>query len=74
MRVMSQGMGRLPHINIDTYDLKAVHGFTYQNTIIIDNLSPDAELIRHIGKTSTTLTSLINRVWSNNNVTMHTKL
>ena len=71
---MSQDTDSLSHISIDTYNLEAVHKFVCLGCIIADNLFMDAELSRHIGKASTTLAWLPNRVWSNNKLTVHTEM
>ena len=63
-----------PHISINNYELEVVSDFTYLGSTITDNFSLDVELNRRIGKASTTLSRLSQRVWNNKMLTINTKV
>ena len=72
--VMGQDVEGPPHIKIESYELAAVHEFTYLGSVISDTLSLETELNSRIGKASTTLARLTKRVWENSKLTDHTKV
>ena len=63
-----------PRITIQDYELEVVSQFTYLGSTITNNLSLDSELNQRIGKASTTLARLSQRVWNNSMLTMNTKI
>jgi hypothetical protein len=63
-----------PSIIINNYKLEVVSEFTYLGSTITNNLSLDAELNKRIGKASTTLSRLSQRVWNNSKLTLNTKI
>ena len=71
--VMSQEAAS-PKININDCELDAVEHYTYLGSTISNNLSLDAELNTRIGKASTTLARLSQRVWNNKKLTIRTKV
>ncbi len=58
-----------PSIYLESYQLEAVHEFTYPKSLISDTLSLDTELSHRIGKASIILARLTKRVWKNNRQT-----
>ena len=71
--VMVQEAGP-PNITIKDYKLGVVEHFTYLGSNITNNLSLDLELDQRIGKASTTLARLSQRVWNNKKLTINTKV
>lgn len=65
-------MNTPPVIIIDNHILDVVHQFTYLGSTISDNLSLDAKINKHIGKTATTLGRLTTRVWGNSKLSTST--
>jgi len=63
-----------PRITINNHELEAVSQFTYLGSTITDNLSLDTEINKRIGKASTTLARLSQRVWNNSMLTLNTKI
>ena len=51
-----------PVITIDDYELDTVHQFTYLGSTITDNLSPNTDIDKRIGKASTTFARLSKHV------------
>ena len=54
--------------------LEVVDSFTYLGSTITSNLSLDAEINIRIAKAEAIMSKLNRRVWSNNNLTVNTKL
>ena len=61
--ILAQDTEVPPHITIEDQPLDVVHQFTYLGSTITDNLSLDAELDKRIGKATSTMARLTNRVW-----------
>ena len=61
-------------ITVNGEELEVVHQFQYLGSTTTDTLSLDVELSKGIGKTSTTLSKLIKRVWENKHLTIPTKI
>ena len=72
-KILCQGMTSLPSIFIDDTELEVVHRFNYLGSIVMDNLSLDAELDIRLGKAATTLGCLAPRVWINPKLATKTK-
>ena len=72
-QVLGQGTQSPPSIKIKDYQLEVVDEFTYLGSAIADNASLDAELSKRIGKASSTLSRLTERVWENKQLTIATK-
>ena len=73
-QVMTQGVEAPPCIKIEEYELEAVHEFVYLGSTISDSLCLERELNRRLGKAATTMSRLNKRVWSNKQLTEHTKV
>ena len=71
---MSQGTDKPPTIFIDSKALDEAENFTYLGSIISNNLSLNTKLHRRIAKASAVMSKLKKRVWSNNQLTLNTKL
>ena len=72
--VLGQDPEAPPVITIDDYEFDAVSQFTYLGSTITDNLSLDAEIDKRIGKTASTLTRLMARVWRSPKLAVRTKM
>ena len=73
-QVMGQAPPALPCITVTGKELEVAHQFQYLGSTTTDILSLDVELSKHIGKASTTLSKLANRVWENKHLTIPTKV
>ncbi len=71
---MAQEKGSPPTVAIDGYNLKVVENFTYLGSTISSSLSIDVEINGRIAKAVAVMARLNQRVWSNNNLTVKTKL
>ena len=71
---MRQVIKEIPSLFIHNYTLEVVHEFVYLGSTITDNLSIESELNKRIGKAAMTLSWLTKRVWSNNQLSDHTKV
>ncbi len=72
--IMAQEKGSPPTVAIDGYNLKVVENFTYLGSTISSSLSIDVEINGRIAKAVAVMVRLNQRVWSNNNLTVKTKL
>ena len=72
--MIGQEVSDPPAITISNHQLEVVHDFVYLGSTISDTLSLDTELNRKIGKASTTMSSLTERVWKNGKHTENTKI
>ena len=72
--IMGQSVPNAPHITINNHELEVVKDFTYLGSTISSNLSLEAELSKRIGKASTTMARLSNRVWENSMLSICTKM
>ena len=72
--VMGQDVETPPSISIDTQNLECVNTFTYLGSTISSDLSLDAELNTRLARAATVMAKLSQRVWSNNHISLHTKL
>ncbi len=72
--IMAQEKGSPPTVAIDGYNLKVVENFTYLGSTISSSLSIDVEINSKIAKAVAVMARLNQRVWSNNNLTVKTKL
>ncbi len=72
--IMAQEKGSPPTVAIDGYNLKVVENFTYLGSTISSSLSIDVEINGRIAKAVAVMARLNQRVWSNNNLTVKTKL
>ena len=61
---MGQDMDAPPSIVIREYALETVHTFVHLGSTMTNNLSPETELNRRVGKAATTLPRLTKRVWT----------
>ena len=71
---MGQDVCVSPAINIDNILLEAVDSFTYLGSTIASNLSLIIEIDRCNAKAAALMSTLCNRVWTNNQLTVNTKL
>ena len=71
--VMAQGADP-PDITINGNHLDIVDQLTYLGSNITNDLSLDAEISKRIGKASTTMHRLAQRVWENKMLTTNTKM
>ena len=71
---MGQDIKEIPSLFIHNYILEVIHEFVYLGSTITDNLSIDSQLNKRIGKAAMILSMLTKRVWSNNRLTVHTKV
>ena len=71
---MGQGIDHPSHIHPGNYELNSVEKFQYIGSMISANLSLEPEINARLGKASVNLSKLHNRVWSNNNLTISTKM
>ena len=69
-----QDIKKTPSHFIHDFKLEVVHEFVYLGSTVTDNLSIHSELIKQIGKAVVTLSRLTKRVWSNNKLSVHTKI
>ena len=72
--VMGQGTDSPPSIHIGSHKLNAVDRFQYLGSTISSNLSLEPEINSRIAKASAVMSKLHKRVWSNNNLTVNTKM
>ena len=72
--VMGQDVPSPPSISIDDQELEVTDQFTYLGSTIASNLSLDVEISKRIAKSAATMSKLSKRVWSNNQLTVNTKL
>ena len=72
--VMGQGTTAPPSIRIGSQVLNAVERFQYLGSTISSNLSLEPEISSTIAKASAAMSKLHKRVWSNNNLTVNTKM
>ena len=72
--VMGQGTTAPPSIRIGSQVLNAVERFQYLGSTISSNLSLEPEISSRIAKASAVMSKLHKRVWSNNNLTVNTKM
>ena len=63
-----------PSIHIGSHKLNAVDRFQYLGSTISSNLSLEPEINSRIAKASAVMSKLHKRVWSNNNLTVNTKM
>ena len=73
-QVLAQGVEKQPSVTISEYVLEAVNAFVYLGSTLTDNLTMELELNRRIGKAATTYARLSKRVWTNNKLSVHTKV
>ena len=71
---MGQGTTAPPSIRIGGQVLNAVERFQYLGSTISSNLSLEPEISSRIAKASAVMSKLHKRVWSNNNLTVNTKM
>ena len=71
---MGQGTDSPPSIHIGSHKLNAVDRFQYLGSTISSNLSLEPEINSRIAKASAVMSKLHKRVWSNNNLTVNTKM
>ena len=72
--VMCQDTSASPAITISGATLAVVDDFKYLGSVISSNMSLDAEISTRIGKAAAVMSKLNTRVWTNNNLSLHTKL
>jgi hypothetical protein len=72
--VMGQDVPAPPSITIDNELLEVTDHFTYLGSTISNNLSLDSEIDKRIAKAASVMARLSKRVWSNNQLTLNTKL
>ena len=72
--IMAQYARFLPNITIDGCSFKVVNTFTYLRLTISSSLSLDAKVSSKIAKAASIKATLNRRVWSNNYLTVNTKL
>ena len=72
--VLGQGTTAPPNIRIGSQVLNAVERFQYLGSTISSNLSLEPEISSRIAKASAVMSKLHKRVWSNNNLTVNTKM
>ena len=72
--VMGQQVPSAPEITICGKTLANVNSFKYLGATLTCNASLDAEIDARIAKAAGTMSRLSKRVWSNNLLTLHTKL
>ena len=72
--VMSQNVETPPTIKIDNKPLQVTNNFTYLGSTINNSLSLNPEIDRRIAKAAGTLAKLDSRVWTNNHLTLKTKI
>ena len=72
--VLGQGTTAPPNIRIGSQVLNAVDRFQYLVSTISSNLSLEPEISSRIAKASEVMSKLHKRVWSNNNLTVNTKM
>ncbi|XP_018020632.1 uncharacterized protein LOC108676996 [Hyalella azteca] len=72
--VMGQDVVVPPSITIDGNQLEVAERFTYLGSTISNNLSLDSEIDKRIAKASSVMAKLNERVWSNRQLSLHTKL
>ena len=72
--VMATGAEITPTIMASNHQLNVVNNFNYLGSTIIDDLSLDAEIQKRIGMASSALARLSRRVWTNNMLTINTKI
>ena len=73
-QVMGQDVDSPPSISISDHELGVVHNFVHLGSTISDSFALDMEVNKHIGKAATTMSSLTKRVWTNDKLTVHTKI
>ena len=71
--IMSHGT-QAAKITLSDEALKIVENFSYLGSILSNNFTLDKELNTRLGKVATSFGRLSKRVWSNNSLTLHTKL
>lgn len=72
--VLVQNVTSTPSINVNNQTLNVVDKFKYLGSTISKNLSLDSEIDTRIGKASTSMARLDERVWNNRNLTTNTKM
>ena len=72
--VLGQGTTAPPNIRIGSQVLNAVKRFQFLGSTISSNLSLEPEISSRIARASAVMSMLHKRVWSNNNLTVNTKM
>ena len=72
--IMCQDVREAPDIRISDHTLRVVDEFTYLGSTVTSNLSLEPELNKRIGKASTAMAKLTQKVWENNKLTTVTKV
>ena len=72
--VLTQNVTSVPSIHVYNSGLKIVDQFKYLGSTISKNLSLDTEINVRIGKASSAIAKLKDRVWENNKLTIKTKM
>lgn len=72
--VMGQDIPAPPSITIDNEMLEVTDKFVYLGSVITSGLSLDSEIDKRLAKAASVMAGLSKRVWSNNQLTLNTKL
>ena len=71
---MATGAEITPTIMVSNHQLNVVNNFNYLGSTITNDLSLDAEIQKRIGMASSALARLSHRVWTNNMLTINTRV
>ena len=74
MNIMGQDVCNVPSISINEHTLDVVQDFTYFGSTVTSNLSTDVEINKCIGKASSAMSRLTNRVCENGTLTLNTRV